>query len=596
MPKTTEQLDADLAQVANAAIEAEKLKQQAISLGQQAHSSKQRAAVEAYLFWREASQEAGYLERLYAENGIPTRQTKGNSVNFNPLIKLVYGKLAKDKGDGWTSGMAHSLNAIDAEFCERTQVYRSDPKNLLFNWVSDNGGLSGVRRKVPNLDDEVPPVPTPKKTKEPTPRGKYRSPDTETHRAILKQHQDQLVSSAGTLLPIGDVPASKDSNAMTDLVVLLARKDENGQIVFIGSSNDTALVDSAVTLCVRFDHNNLSPILATIVEALRPHCVPRDFVILNNRKRFFSAHDVVVDDDGKTQNRLEAARLVIQPDGSIIISKVYSKSGLVTISKAKKVSLASDERLFIRGTDRWHIENNLLVDGQISLFAAEPKDRLGEVDDSKVSDWKFQPSKSLTLKPVDAAISNIKGKPPSPRVVYFHPYEQTSHSQPTIKNPTKITYDWTIEATGSFFHRFFARGISSWVSLLKNGLGRVDNRAFELVFNHDEIEVRSNWWKDKGIWDRTKAVDEECATPFARDASIKFHQTDAAPASITINAHDLLELSNCLATFKLKSKVKIQGTNELLHFSWQTELASHEAWIPSSNLQGHRSSKHFETL
>ena len=44
----------------------------------------------SYLWWREASQERGYLEGLYKQREIGFRKGDTNLPNFNPLIRLIW--------------------------------------------------------------------------------------------------------------------------------------------------------------------------------------------------------------------------------------------------------------------------------------------------------------------------------------------------------------------------------------------------------------------------------------------------------------------------------------------------------------------------
>ncbi len=51
-----------------------------------------RNLAETYFWWREARNEAGYLDRLYAENNITYRNT-GNRYNFSPVVRLAFPRI-----------------------------------------------------------------------------------------------------------------------------------------------------------------------------------------------------------------------------------------------------------------------------------------------------------------------------------------------------------------------------------------------------------------------------------------------------------------------------------------------------------------------
>ena len=49
--------------------------------------------VSAYLWWKDAVQDIGYLEALLEENEIEDKQkANSNSVNFKPIVQLVFEK------------------------------------------------------------------------------------------------------------------------------------------------------------------------------------------------------------------------------------------------------------------------------------------------------------------------------------------------------------------------------------------------------------------------------------------------------------------------------------------------------------------------
>jgi hypothetical protein len=230
------------------------------------------------------------------------------------------------------------------------------------------------------------------------------------------------------------------------------------------------------------------------------------------------------------------------------------------------------------------LEHNLLLGAQISLCSCEPEVGFEDIDPEALAGFKHQPAKALTLKS-----DTIKH-----RTIYLHPYSQAATTQPTIKNPDQITYDWSLTASKTYFGKFWARTLWPWLMNVKNGLGASGNTAFNVVLSADDIEVQSKWLRDKKHWDRTAAVDPACSTPFDADAVIEFSNEDDACASVIVNPHDLIELISVLSTSALIGQVKIEGNANLLHFVWETAVATHEAFVPSSNLQGHRNAAHFK--
>ncbi len=565
---------------------AEALKVSAITLGSQARASKHRAAAEAYMFWRAAKEEPNYLEALYEEKGIAYNKLKRNSPNFNPFVRLVYGELQKD--DGWIVSMAKSLNGIDDEFVNNPEVYRNDPVQRLSVWIGVNRGLSGIRSGVEDPDSSEPNTVAKTNLKEPktTSRGKYQEPPTKIRQDILRTQNKQIKEAKGKTLPLSDLPISDDNSTLNDLVVLLVKRDAKGAYIYLGSTNERSIVEKAVTLCVNVDHSTLSPILGTLAEALTPHQVPKPFVIMNNRKKFFAKHRVKAK-DGKDSALISAyTRLVILKNGDILVSKVHGDASLITISQPKRVKLDSDTTIALRATDRHYLETQLLVDGQIMLCSSEPKNNLEDVPEDRPSTQIYKAVKRLTLSSEHLEV----------RPLYFQDYGQMKATQPTIKQPKEIIFDFAMRASGNLISKVLARSLSPWMANIKNGLGSSGNTAVRLVFTGKDLEVQSKWLKDKEVWDRTRCIDSQCATDFGVNEKITFLKQGAKSYTIVINPHDIIELFNTLSKVRLIGGITIKGNQDLLCFSWETNNAKHTAYIPSSNIAGHRNAKHFEAL
>ena len=103
-----------------------------------------QAIVDAYLWWREADKQTGYLDATYKAAGIKTRQRSSNSPNFYPLVRLIWNiDIAKQAGT--VSNWARSMLALHDEFVNKPQLYARDARADLINFIKDEGGLGGVR-------------------------------------------------------------------------------------------------------------------------------------------------------------------------------------------------------------------------------------------------------------------------------------------------------------------------------------------------------------------------------------------------------------------------------------------------------------------
>ena len=568
-------LDAELRRIIKVVEKQDRHEQAAKKLESSSRALKWRAVAQAYLWWREASQQSAYLDTLYQQSDIPNNQL-GNRTNFNPLVRLIWGI----HGERWAhvSSLAKTIAALDDEYTANPHLYKRNAEDELVAYIEDNGGLSGVRQKSSlKFDDENAVVPDEKPKK--ANKKKTKELPKETSKELLKRQTDHIDSSKGTAsINIGDVAVNTANTTGADLIVVLAKRDSvTGNLIVLGTTNDTTLVEQAVLHCVDFDQTKLTPILRLIVECLRPHVVPRALHKRIVRDKFFTKHKVVIDDDGKKEERREAVRFVFTKGGDVLLSKTLSDASLLTISQPKTIKLALPNAIFMRGMDRYWLETDLINDGQIALYMSEPSDALADVTTKHV-----KATKQVALK------NELTG---TERAVYFYDFDllddQLQH-QPTIKKPDQIGFDWKLEASKTFIDRLCAKHFDEWLDYVGDRIHLSHNKAFQLVFADDHIEVRSHYKPEET--NGYARIGSRFSSRYGSDAQIK---RNVAACAITVSPLDIIELFAALRSFKLQGKVLIEGNSRVLRVTYETEAARHLAYVPSCNEQGKRSSEHF---
>ena len=428
------------------------------------------AAARAYLWWRDANQQQGYLDALYASKNIPNNQLS-NRTNFNPLVRLIWGI----HGDKWqhVSTLAHAIAALDEEFTENTHLYKRNAEDELVAYIADNRGLKRVREKSSlKFDDEGTVVI--EKAQKNAKKKKAKALPKDTSKEILKRQTDHIADATGIAsISIGEVAVNTKNTTGSDLVVVLAKRNDAGDLVVLGTTNDTALVEQVVLECVEFDQSKLTPILRLIVECLRPHVVPKALHKRFVRDKFFTKHKVTISDDGKKEERREVARLVFTKDGKVLISKTLSKASLLTVSQPKEISLALSNAMFMSGKDRYWLETDLINDGQIALYTSNPADGLIDVEKA------VKASKQLSLQ------NELTG---NQRPIYFYDCDLLDSEwqyQPTIKNLDDINFDWELEAGKTFIDRLCAKHFDAWLDFVRERIHIKENKAFQLAFADD---------------------------------------------------------------------------------------------------------------
>ena len=102
-----------------------------------------QAIVDAYLWWRDAEDQKGYLDGAYKAASIKTRK-RGNSPNFYPLVRLIW-NIDITKQAATVSNWARSLTALHDEFTSKPHLYVNDARADLINFIKDEGGLGAMR-------------------------------------------------------------------------------------------------------------------------------------------------------------------------------------------------------------------------------------------------------------------------------------------------------------------------------------------------------------------------------------------------------------------------------------------------------------------
>ena len=180
-----------------------------------------RNLAETYFWWREARNEAGYLDGLYAENNI-TYRNMANRPNFSPVIRLAFPRIRTD--DATVSYYNTALFAIHNEYDDHRQRYEGASKiNVMKAFIHDAGGVDGLREMARDEADGEPEAST--TTSKKAKKAKNLSEDAallkrSDERKILKNKTHLLKASKGfATVDAGALAATSD-----DLVVLLAMR------------------------------------------------------------------------------------------------------------------------------------------------------------------------------------------------------------------------------------------------------------------------------------------------------------------------------------------------------------------------------------
>lgn len=537
-----------------------------------------RNLAHTYMFWRKANMQIGYLEDCYKNKNIKFKNV-GNKPNFNALIKLVFNIPTSKRN--LIGNWANSLNAIDDEYITNSHLYKNeDGIEDLVHWIQDNGGLGGITTKGKERIEEdgydgdyV--YKEPKKTKKPASLSENKKKHQQKILELKKLASSKQKSK--TKIDVGSIGTDED-----DFVILLAKKtsNNNSELKVVGTTAKSEIVNSAIMEIGELEYANTPYSLKLLCDSLRINIIPKALQDYGARLKFHQSQKIK-DDDGKfiknedgTDFKInETTRLICKTDGAILVSKSTTKVSLVTIvTPTTKFKLKED--IWLRGSDRYYVETNLIHDAEIALYNAEPQNNLADVKNTKL-----KATKQLSLK-------NTETK--KTRNLYFYDFSRVNENtlyQPTIKNE-QIKWNWEVIADASFIERFNSQHFDSWVHRVKKNIHIKANKSVCFVVTKDGIICEKKW-----IDGEYTQVGNRYLTSFGDDGELSNgKQTN----KFTFAPTDILQTLDFISKTNIKGKVTIKANEHLMLVTFKNDVAKFDVYIPSTIDSGKRNETYFK--
>ena len=547
-----------------------------------------QSLAETYVWWKKASWDNAYLEKIYADNGIKQRGLKQNQVtkaDFLRLVKLIYVKQSSiPKNIQLISNWASTIFALYHRFSNDDgwlRVAENNEKQAvaeLMNYMKDSGGTTALAKKFADLGEEEGVEETPKSpSKKPSqaPSDERRSTNK---RALLNLQKTHLPNVKGEQLA-STISVAADAD---NLAVLLVKRNGD-KLEIIGSSNDEAAVNSALLDVGLTYDGDVAPSLRLLCEALAVHAPPKQ--LKNPKGKFYPRYSAKIEgDEGELIEIKQICypRLLIQKDGNMLISKRHQQASLTSVV-IPNTPLSNGSELFLRGNDRDYLEQELINNKFLPLYTAKQNTRLVKTDDG------VQAAKQITLKHLVSG-SNYE------RNLYFYDVSildvggetKTTSIQPKPNLPSKHKFNYKLTADLELLKQL-SQKFEEWAIAKNNVFKRRSDSCIDFEVRDTEIRIHE-WWENGG-YVRTHKV------PFSKRSRINKGVVTTSKGGIKgtrISPLDIVQLFQILPKLQLKNNaITIEGSTELLKFSYQTELASYEVYVPSANEFGERSADGF---
>jgi hypothetical protein len=545
-------------------------------------SSKQKLyenLADAYLWWRKAVRKKGYLEKLYANRKIGS-QDRGLEPNFHQLVRLIFG-MQQGEQAAQIANNAYAIQAIHLEYESKSFLYknRENPVAELVVFITKRGGMRGLRKHLAATTDEQGSINAVTSAAVPTKQQAQKEKSAKLQnklytdaQTLIEKKKKARLTKTGDRIDIGEVATNDD-----ELVVVLAkRNDLTNALTVLGTTADEDAVDRVLLEVGELDYSSTTQLLRVLAETLKPNIIPKRLQMKKVRNKFFATKKLKVtgaDGAKATISIKEATRLVARNDGTILVSKTSSDVSLVTVAKPMK-ALSVEQDVFLRGSDRYWMETELLNEGQILLYSTGTTTRLEKADTAKVK-AQYQ-----------LALHNSRSK--QSRNIYFYDIANIDSEitfQPTVKNPESVSYDWNIEASASFVKRLHAKHFEKWLYGINKGVALKHNLHMELICLNDGLEIRSDW--QDGKYGRHGS---EFTVLYDKAATCTKHSNESA---VVVSPLDCVQPFATITALALKSKVRIEGNKHLLHLSYETEAGAYDVYIPACDTNGIRDKTHF---
>jgi hypothetical protein len=517
----------------------------------------------AYLWWREASQESGYLESLYKQREIGFRATDSNLPNFNPLIRLIWNMQEPDNAERVTiSSWNKALQSVHERYLQNPDDFRHNPEGKLTAYIQGEGGVAGLTASTAEYVDE----------EQPATHATRRKSHSST---MTAQSQAEIARSALTELKaqkegIGSVNVRETVRVGGDgLLVLLARREKNGHITVLGSSNDPTQIANVAALAVETNLTNLPPNLRAFTEVIAtqtfpPHALPSspDKRSKWYRTRYADKSDLWQCDlegwTGKDRGeRLRSAKKVLLrgKERDILLSGSRVAVSPVTRCILNNAIIDKEHTAFLRVLERSKIEQ-WIESKEITLLRAEPKQRLKTASAEEQASYKL------------AVTNTVSG---FTKFLHFYghtPQQKKGHYQADFQRD-KFKADWSLRLGTEWFANLRQEWADKWFAELGqfNQILRPHNAVIELKVTANKIYVLFNLQlKDSPF--KTFPFPEPIKT-FKRTQMTAYFSKDLAP--ILFN----------LADAHINGSVTMAGNAHAIVFRYATQVGKFEIAVPT---------------
>ena len=330
------------------------------------------------VWWMRANRQKGYLDKLYKQRGIQYKATTDRSVNFSPLLRLVWGMDATTHSatiDQWN----RALNKLYLEAQTNADYYNQQTVQRLISFISTNGGITELAGyNAADVDPANDPA--------------FASSASAKRAQLSQTMRDNAHFDAGTLYfatqaaPIAKITTAKVlPTSNSNLAVGLLRKKGNSYEL-LGATDDDDTLRQAVIKAYKRTNSKQSDTVRVITEIIRTQALPASMSAL---ARKLADKTKILAANGAAMSAIKRLRYRGKSK-TFLLSPSRTDCAVVTIAKPFVNIFAAKSDVALSPNDRAYIETALIQAEDFNLFDADGDHRVPKVTDEESATYKLR--------------------------------------------------------------------------------------------------------------------------------------------------------------------------------------------------------------
>ena len=448
------------------------------------------------------------------------------------------------------------------QYSEKPEDFNHNPEGKLVALIQDHGGVSGLAETVISaIAEEAEPdvVPSPKQS-----RTSQLNPEL-VATEISGHALTQLKASEG----IGGLTLNGPFRVGVDnLLLLLARQEQDGWLTILGSSNDPNQIEAVAASVARYDLTNVAPSLRSLIEIIATQTFPPHALPSSQEKRAkwyrtkYAEKSDLYESDLEGWGRKErgrrlssSMRLFLRGRGrEAILSGSIVTASPVTRCILNDPLIDDGDAVFLSSTELGQIER-WRETGELALLRAKPERRFERVADSATAAYKLDVTNAITHHTTTLRFTE-------------HSPDKNTHYQVEflcdLFEPT-----WGTDVNSEWFANLRQGWTDKWFAGLGryNQIARKNNAILEVKVTPDKFYVIFNRHPDAAPSEGFEWPD--AIANYTGSETTKFLSKDLAP--ILFN----------LADAPVRGAVAMAGNKHALVFTYETSIGQFEIAVPT---------------